>query len=700
MPTRPSPADASVAALRGIGAKGAAALATAGVRSVADLLCTIPRGLVDLRAPLVGQAIVEHARAGGGIVAVAGEVERGSIVPMRGRRAVRVALRSEGVLVELWWFFVAAGARGLSGSIVAIGRPTLDPRKAGVVRIAHPRTTARSESPGALEPIYGLPVANKVVAQATDEVTRAIVAGAIPAAPLDPEGDRSFAELLRAVHAPTEPTDHPRACEALRRRLAFGEAVALVLRRRARTKLEEGLAAVALPPQIDACARVAEAFGFACTEAQRRAATRASALLASRDPQRILLTGDVGTGKTAVVVLAAAQAVAGSAQVAILAPTVILADQYARSLAPLVTALGARVGRMPSAKGRAQFVEAVARGEIDVVVGTHSLASAALAFARLGLVIVDEQHRLGVGQRLALAGKDAAAGVAPHLISVSATPIPRTLALALQGDLVTLHLDERPAGRRLPPVEIRPRAAWNEIEDEIVAAVGRGERCFVVCARIDEDPDDPRLGPGARAREKQLIERLPSAVAAVHGGLDDDRATRAVEAFRDGRVAVLVGTTMLEVGLDVPEATLIVVDGGDRFGLAQLHQLRGRVGRGARPGRCILVHDEPLGETARGRLAALARAEDGLAVARADLALRGPGDLDGHRQSGEASGLRFLDPITDEDLAAEAARWVASHAPDGAIPDDPAYDGLRRLVARLDAALDEDEGALPRRHAG
>ncbi|HEY6463685.1 MAG TPA: helicase-related protein, partial [Polyangiaceae bacterium] len=264
-----------------------------------------------------------------------------------------------------------------------------------------------------------------------------------------------------------------------------------------------------------------------------------------------------------------------------------------------------------------------------------------VAFARVGLVVVDEQQRLGVAQRLTLVRRGD--GARPHLLSLSATPIPRTMALALRGELATSILDERPRGRA--PVETRlctrsNTTAWLEA---MRAACARGERAFFVSPRIDDDEEEEELGAVAHA-ERLTQELAPTRVAMVHGAMPPAERARAMRAFRRGEAQVLVGTTVVEVGIDVPEATLMVVDAAERFGLAQLHQLRGRVGRGERPGTCILVHDEPLQDLADRRLRTLASTSDGAAIARADLELRGAGDLGGTRQSGIVEDFTWLDP--------------------------------------------------------
>ena len=643
-----SPADALVDTLDGIGASTARALRAVGIRTAFDLACTLPSGILDLRAPLTGEAI--RANAGKRLpIVVRGLVERVSLVPMRGRRAIRVALRSEGELVELWWFFMNAGARALSGEILAAGVATADPKKR-VVRMVHPRTMPASRVAG-IEPTYRVPgVASARVSGAMSSAIETVDDALDPLPPLHPAEGEDFTALLRSVHAPTAIEEHLQARELLRQRLARAEATWLVLRRIER---ERSLADVRAP-RLTSAGEVD--FGFSPTAAQVRAIATLAERLSSDRPSRTLLTGDVGTGKTAVLLAAAARAIASGTQVAILAPTTILADQY-------LTALSVLRARVVLA-GRDE-----ADDRADVIVGTHVLLGDRVRFTRLGLVIVDEQHRLGVGQRMSLVHKGVNKEHAAHLITVSATPIPRTLSLALRGEIVNVHLDERPMGRTTPATTARSDWPQKELDE----AVQSGDRVFVVCATIE---DTDAGAPGAVTRGAELRKLYRARVGLVHGQLKDDDTRATIAAFRSGEHSILVGTSMLEVGLDVPEATLIVIDGADRLGLAQLHQLRGRVGRGSKSGRCILVHDAVVSDVATQRLAALIAANDGLAVARADLELRGPGDLDGARQAGAAAGLRYLDPLRDEELAREAAERAPELAMNG---------GLTRIFARLDA---------------
>ena len=707
--------DAPVDTLPGLGPAAARSLATQGVRDVGDLLQSPPRSLVDLRAPLSGQGIFEAlAAAPRAIRAIRGVVEKASVIPLRGRRAVRVAMRSDDVAIELWWFFLSPAARALTGEIIAVGIASPIAKRPAALRMAHPRIVS-ADKLGTLTPIYGFTGAPS----ARIEAAISAALDRVDPAPLDPwpaelrarEHAPPIDDVLRAVHRPTDPAAHAAAQASLRARLAWAEACWLVLRRLERERAMDATTAPRLPLDPAARERLIAALGFEPTGAQARAIEVIGLQLDAKRPARTLLTGDVGTGKTAVLLAAAAQAVAAKRQVAILAPTTVLAEQYLDAAGPLATALGARIALLPSQSGRdrdahARVSAAARRGEVDVLVGTHALLSEEIHFARLGLVIVDEQHRLGVAQRLALVGKAGAQASSPHLLTVSATPIPRTLALALRGELSAVHLDERPPGRRTPESELLPRSAWKKVVAELAGIVARGGSAFVVCSSIerpvdDEGAPDESASPGAVARAKELTKTLGAGnVALIHGNMDDDQRRAALASFRRGDVRVLVGTTMLEVGVDVPSAVLMVIDGADRFGLAQLHQLRGRVGRGTAPGRCLLVYGEPLTDLAKNRLSALATADDGLTVARADLRLRGAGDLEGARQSGEAAGFRFLDPLVDEPLILRAVEDVErlSLARGGLERAD--LGGLRRALARFDADAAARDLGLARGEAG
>jgi ATP-dependent DNA helicase RecG len=314
-----------------------------------------------------------------------------------------------------------------------------------------------------------------------------------------------------------------------------------------------------------------------------------------------------------------------------------------------------------------------------------------VVFARLGLVVVDEQQRLGVAQRLSLVRKGQ--HTRPHLLSLSATPIPRTMALALRGELATSVLDERPRGRTAVETELCPRSDTSRWLEAMHSACARGERAFFVCPRIEDDDEEEELGAAAHA-ERLSRELAHVRVVVVHGAMPAAERSRVMGLFRRGEAQVLVGTTVIEVGIDVPEATLMIVDGAERFGLAQLHQLRGRVGRGDRPGRCLLVHEEPLLDRARHRLETLARISDGTEIARADLALRGGGDLGGTRQSGLVEDFTWLNPHAPPafiDRIEHDARAILARDPNLTAPEHRALAmSVRRFAVAL--AVREEAG--------
>jgi ATP-dependent DNA helicase RecG len=677
--------------LAGIGPKGASALAEAGITTVADLAWTVPVGFDDLRAPLsIAAAIAAGAEEVPPRVCVRAVVKSAGIVPLRGRRAVRVVFADEGKdTLHAWWFFAAHGILALARpgtACLVVGRVRKEPGKPA--RAAHPDLVRDEPDVRVVRPRYprlgiGPAATRKAIREAALRLEDA--ADPVPHEIALRERLPEARAILRAVHlgAPEE-----RDLKAMVERLAWAEAFTRVWERLSAEA--DGGAGIALPPSLDLAARLRAELGFALTRGQEDAIQAIAADLARKTPMRRLLLGDVGTGKTAVALAAIAQAVGAGAQAALLLPTSVLADQYMDAVAPLARATGAAfalvAAGVPGA-ARRRALAGLESGGIAVAIGTHALLSPEVRFARLALVVVDEQHRLGVAQRLALGQKSK--DIRPHLLTLSATPIPRTLALALRGELATSTLAERPHGR--PPVatELRARSEIPSVLEEVRAACARGERVFFVSPRIEVDEDDDEVDPsaGAVARAEALRAAIPHRVALVHGGLGAEEKRQAMRAFRSGAASVLVGTTVIEVGVDVPEATLMVIDQAERFGLAQLHQMRGRVGRGERAGRCILLHDEPLPELAARRLRAVASLTDGAAVARADLALRGAGDLSGTRQHGLEEELLFLDPARPPEwLARLEADARAVFAQDRGLAH-PEHAGLALAVRRLRRAI-------------
>lgn len=572
----------------------------------------------------------------------------------------------------------------------------------------------------------------RAVRTVLDPLTAADVPDPVPEEVRARLGLGSRLDALRAVHVPGTDTDWQEG----RRRLRFEEAFVLqsvLAQRRARVSTE---AATARPPRADdegsLLADFDAALPFTLTQGQRTVGEEIAAELARPRPMQRLLQGEVGSGKTVVALRAMLQVVDAGGQAALLAPTEVLAAQHARSLRRMLGPLaeggllggaanGTRValltGSQPAA-ARKESLLAAASGEAGIVVGTHALLGDQVQFADLGLVVVDEQHRFGVEQRDALRAK---ARSAPHLLVMTATPIPRTVAMTVFGDLETSTLSEVPAGRsgitsHVVPAD-NPRwieRVWDRVREEVDA----GRRAYVVCPRIHPDDEGGAGAKGAadgdfdevpefldlagtdagdeRAPLRAVLEvaeslrELPRLdgveIGVLHGQMAPADKDEAMARFASGAAPVLVSTTVVEVGVDVPEATVMVIFDADRFGVSQLHQLRGRVGRGADPGLCLLVSTARPGTPAAARVEALARTTDGFELAALDLELRSEGDVLGAAQSGRSSSLRLLRVVADADLIADArveATAVVARDPD--LTDHP------ELAAAIAEQLDEEQ---------
>jgi ATP-dependent DNA helicase RecG len=440
-----------------------------------------------------------------------------------------------------------------------------------------------------------------------------------------------FAEALRSVHRPASPQDvEPQS--APWSRLAYDELLAsqlalALLRTHMRTRAGRGTAA-----EGRLRARILAALPYSLTPSQERAVTDILADLAQ--PQRMLrlLHGDVGSGKTVVALIAAANVIEAGRQAAFMAPTEILARQHFATIAPLAASAGIRLAILTGrerGRERDDILSALASGEIDLIVGTHALFQDNVAFADLALAVVDEQHRFGVHQRLALARK----GEAVDLLVLTATPIPRTLVLTYFGDMDISELREKPAGRQKIDTRAVPLSRLAEVTDAVARALEEGRRVYWVCPLVEQSESIDLAA--AEERYAALRQRFGDAVDLVHGRMRGAEKDRAMERFAAGETRLLVATTVIEVGVDVPEASVMVIEHAERFGLAQLHQLRGRVGRGAERSTCLLLYKAPLGPTAKARLAILRETDDGFRIAEEDLKLRGEGDVLGTRQSGD-----------------------------------------------------------------
>jgi ATP-dependent DNA helicase RecG len=482
-------------------------------------------------------------------------------------------------------------------------------------------------------------------------------------------------EALAAVHAPTSEADLSLLARP-RRRLAYDELLAhqLALAQRKASRRSHPAPRIPAGPLSDAAEK---ALPFKLTSAQIRSLSEIRGDLASGERMSRLLQGDVGSGKTVVALLAMADAASAGLQSALMAPTEILARQHFETIAPPLQALGLSVilltGRDKGA-GRSAKLLGLADGTHQVAIGTHALFQDDVIFDSLALTVIDEQHRFGVNERRRLQDK----GEGVHLLAMSATPIPRTLELTVFGDLDVSRIDEKPPGRTPVATRAAPTPRVPEIVERLRTAVAGGAQAFWICPLVSES-DKIELR-AAEDRAADLARQLPG-VGLVHGQMPAAEKDAVMQRFVDGEVSVLVATTVVEVGVNVPNASIMVIEHADRFGLAQLHQLRGRVGRGTRESSCVLLYDPPLSEVAQQRLDILRRSDDGFEIAEKDLELRGGGDPLGLKQSGFPA-YRLADPVAHRDLiavAADDARLILARDPELTSPRGHALRMLQEL---------------------
>ena len=679
-----TPAETTpITALAGVGERMAERLERLGLRTVADVLFHLPLRYQDrTRVRRIGEL-----RAGDEAV-IDATVEHAGLA--HGRRRSLVARVHDGTgSLTLRWFHFAARQREklVHGARLGIyGELRHGP--AGL-EIVHPEYRVLDErsapvTEDALTPVYptteglGQATLRRIVGVALERLRReALLEDSL--AGFAPAGLPDLETALVTVHRPPPDVDtaaliagsHPAS-----QRLAFEELLAHHLSLRRLRHRARSHPAPALVGSGELSGALRAALPFALTGAQERVLTEVAGDLERAQPMLRLVQGDVGSGKTVVAALAALQCVEAGCQAAVMAPTEVLAEQHYRSFAAWLEPLGLHVGWLTGrlgARARRREAEALAEGRTRVAIGTHALFQEDVRFERLGLAVIDEQHRFGVHQRLALREKGQADGLVPHQLIMTATPIPRTLAMTAYADLDTSVIDELPPGRR--PVDTIAVSAnrREEVVARVRAACGEGRQAYWVCTLIEAS--EAQAGQAAAETCEALAEALPELrVGLVHGRLRAQDKEAVMGAFQRGELDLLVATTVIEVGVDVPNAGLMVIENAERLGLSQLHQLRGRVGRGAEQSLCVLLYEGPLSATARSRLGTLRETGDGFRIAERDLELRGPGEVLGTRQTG-AVGFRIAEPARDAALLPRV-RECAERMP---AADSPA---VETLIAR------------------
>jgi ATP-dependent DNA helicase RecG len=677
------PLFAPVTALKGLGARLGKLVEKAAGPQIVDLIWHLPTALIDRRfSPCLAEA------EPGQIVTLTVTIEAHQ-PPGASRLPYRVRC-SDGTGFITLTFFRAQGdwlekalpvgeTRVISGKLEAFN---------GVLQMSHPdHIGAPGEVDLAIEPVYGL------TAGLSLKMMRKAVQGALARVPALPEwqdpalvqrrGWPGWKPALLARHNLEGPADLEPERPA-RKRLAYDElladqlALALI---RAHGRRQPGRATTGdgrLQQPVEA------ALPFSLTGGQRLALAEILADMAAPKPMLRLLQGDVGSGKTVVALFAMLAAVESGAQAALMAPTELLARQHAatldRLLAPAGLGAALLTGR-EQGKIRAAILDGLADGSLPIVVGTHALFQEAVVFRDLALAVIDEQHRFGVEQRMLLASK----GRGVDVLVMTATPIPRSLMLTSYGDLDASRLTEKPAGRKPVTTSLISLDRLGEVVDAVGRALDQGTKIYWVCPLIEESETIDLAA--VAARHAQLEARFGLRTGLIHGRMKPAERDRVMEGFAAGGIDLLIATTVIEVGVDVPAASIMVIEHAERFGLAQLHQLRGRIGRGDKPSTCLLLYAPPLGETAKARLKILRESEDGFRIAEEDLRLRGAGEVLGRKQSGMPD-YRIADLAADQDLLALAhdeARLILARDPDLASPRGAALRVLLYLFRRDEA---------------
>ena len=676
MTRKESRLDSALTVLRGVGPALAQTLQRLDLYRVEDLLFLLPLRYED-RTTLVP---IGSARPGMRCL-ISGEVLLAETA-YRGRRSLLVRISDDSGQITLRFFYFSRqqqlqfqnGVR-----VTCFGDVRAGPNS---YEIVHPeyrilREQQEPEVDDALTPIYPMTEGvqqgrlRNFVAQALGIMRSEAPAELLPEEVLQ---DLSLPKLDAAIsylHQPPQDVDlasieagnHP--CQV---RLSFEELLAHYMSLRNLRNLAARESAHALLDESGLQERFLAALPFALTNAQQRVVAELKADLQVAHPMMRLIQGDVGSGKTVVAALACAQAVSAGVQVAVMAPTELLAEQHMRSFSDWFQNLDVELawlsGSQKQAERRASLA-AIASGQAKIIIGTHALFQDAVEFANLAFVVIDEQHRFGVHQRVALRNKSKEGGKHPHQLVMTATPIPRTLAMAAYADLDTSVIDELPPGRQPVTTIALPESRRGEVVERVRQACAKGQQAYWVCPLIDES--ELLDYQAAEASFEMLTDTLDTLrVGLVHGRMKNAAREKVMRSFKAGAIDVLVATTVIEVGVDVPNAGLMIIENSERMGLSQLHQLRGRVGRGAAQSHCVMLYKQPLGQLARNRLAVLRQTNDGFLVAQRDLELRGPGELLGTKQTGLPE-YRIANLVRDAELmplVQKSAETIQQRFPD------------------------------------
>jgi ATP-dependent DNA helicase RecG len=699
-PTILDPLFSPVSALAGVGPKIAELLVkllgreTPDDTRIIDLLFHAPHSLVDRR----NQPGIARAPQGA-IVTITARVDRHQ-APPRGKSNIpyRVFLHDETGELSLVFFRGQAAwlekQLPLDEEVTVSGKVDWFNGRATMVHPDYIVKASEAENLPLVEPIYPL------TAGLSPKTLRKIIDAALPRMPELPEwidfpvvqkqGLPSIRDSFMMLHEPRDPEDIDPQTPA-RRRLAYDEFLAgqlslSLVRQRLRKVAGQPVHATG-----EISSKILQSLPFSPTNSQTEAIREALADMAGEDRMLRLLQGDVGSGKTLVALMTMAAVIESGGQAVLMAPTEILARQHYATISKFAASAGLGIEVLTGrTKGRERedILERIASGQAQIIIGTHALFQDSVSYKNLMLAVVDEQHRFGVHQRLRLTAK----GISPHMLVMTATPIPRTLVLAAFGDMDVSKLTEKPAGRKPIQTITIPNERTGEIVQRLKGALAEGKKAYWICPLVEESEESDLMS--AEERHATLTSALGPGIGLIHGRMSGPEKDAVMLAFKSGEIRLLVATTVVEVGVDVPDATIMVIEHAERFGLAQLHQLRGRVGRGDEASTCILLYKGPLGETGHARLSIMRETEDGFRIAEEDLKLRGEGELLGTRQSG-TPGFRIASLEDHADLL-EIARKDAAYL----IERDPDLTSERGQAVRTLLYLFRRDEAIRFLHAG